>query len=136
MDKKFTGLLVVFFLSFSVFFTMVVFNKPLSRLIRASQEITPSAEKSLIIAYPLTAKANGKDKILITVFLRNNNGLPVDNKEVIIDASLGKIQDNNLKTNKQGQATFILTSETPGLSQISAKTSSVVLTKKLSIEFK
>jgi len=76
MDKRLTGLLVVFFLAFGLFTSLVVFNKPLSRLIRASQEITPSVENSLILAWPLTVKADGQAATTVTVFLRNEKNYP------------------------------------------------------------
>src|SRR4030042_2969092 len=82
MDKKLVSLLAIFFLTFGVFFSVVVFNKPLSRLIRASQELVPSANNSLVLAWPLTIKADGVTQSRITVFLRNDKNMPVGNRPV------------------------------------------------------
>jgi len=135
MDKKFTSLLVVFFLIFSVFFSVIIFNKPLSRLIRASQEFVPSATTSLVLAWPLTVKADGKSQSTISVFLRNDKNMPVGNCSVSVNSSLGQIKENVLTTTKDGKADFHITSTTAGIANIAVSSNNINLTQKISIKF-
>lgn len=135
MDKKLIGLLAIFFLTFGVFFSVVVFNKPLSRLIRASQELVPSASNSLVLAYPLTVKADGVAQATITVFLRNDKNMPVGNRPVLINSSLGQIKEQLLTTGKDGKAEFHLVSTTPGVADLTISTNNINLTQKISIKF-
>jgi len=135
MDKRLTGLLVVFFLAFGLFTSLVVFNKPLSRLIRASQEITPSVENSLILAWPLTVKADGQAATTVTVFLRNEKNYPVPNRSVSVSSTIGSFRENELTTDKGGKAEFHLISNTAGVAEISATTGPLRLVQKISVKF-
>ncbi|GIW64942.1 MAG: hypothetical protein KatS3mg092_0875 [Patescibacteria group bacterium] len=71
MDKKLISLLILLVLVFSIFISYVVFNEQIATFTRASSDTDPSAEKSLIFAWPLTAKATGQDKVMINIFVRN-----------------------------------------------------------------
>jgi hypothetical protein len=82
MDKKLTGLFFVFFLAFSLFMSIVVFNQALSRFTRAKEDSLPSTEKSLIFAWPLTTKIN--NHVTINVFVRNEKGIPLANKTLFL----------------------------------------------------
>jgi len=71
MDKKIIGLMLVFFLSFGIFMTVLVFNKPINQLTRAKEESVVSEKNSLVFACPLNAQADGKSQNKITVFVRS-----------------------------------------------------------------
>lgn len=118
MDKKLTGLILVFFLTVSLFITLLIFNQPLLRLTRAKEEFLPSIEKSLIFAWPLTTKLN--TNVSINVFIRNEKGVPLPNKNVILSTTLGEIKPPSSITDKNGKANFTLTSSQTGLATISA----------------
>jgi len=135
MDKKLASLITIFFLSFAVFASVVVFNKPLSKLIRASQEVNASPVNSLILAFPLSLKADGQSQSTITVFLRNEQNYPVPNKPVSITASLGQIKESEVTTSKDGKAEFHLLSTTPGLANVIARTGNLEITQKISVKF-
>ncbi len=135
MDKKFTSLLAVFFLTFSVFFSVIVFNKPLSRLIQASKELTPSPTNSIILAYPLTVPADGTTQSTVTVFLRNEKNLPVGNKPVSIVSSVGQIKEGTLTTDKDGKAEFHINSTIQGVADINASSGNINLSQKISVKF-
>ena len=135
MDKKLTGLMLVFFLSFVVFISVVLFNKPLSQLIRASQEVNPSATNSLVLAWPLTVSADGESQSTITIFLRNDKNYPVPNKSVSITTSLGQVKETSMVTTKDGKAEFHLLSNSPGVADITALSGGLELSQKISIKF-
>lgn len=119
MDKKLSALLIFFVLIFSLFITFLVFREPIATFTRAKEELIPSSETSLIFAWPLTAKA-GSDKININIFVRNANNLPLSNKLVTLQTNLGSIEKNNQTTDKSGKVNFILTSQNPGIAEITA----------------
>jgi hypothetical protein len=135
MDKKLTSLLAIFFLTFGIFFSVIVFNKPLSKFIRASQELVPSASNSLVLAWPLTVKADGVSQSIITVFLRNEKNAPVGNRPVTITSTLGKIKEDILTTEKDGKAEFHLTSTEPGIAELTINTNNIILSQKISVKF-
>ncbi|MCX7881167.1 MAG: Ig-like domain-containing protein [Patescibacteria group bacterium] len=135
MDKKLLGLISVFFLSFLIFISVLLFNKPIVQLLRAKEETNPSPKKSLIIAWPLTLPADGKTNSTITVFLRNEKNQPVSNKIIFLKSTLGEFKENNLISDKDGKAEFHLSSTTPGLAQITVNAAGFELIQKLSIKF-
>lgn len=128
--------MLIFFLSFTLFTTIVIFNKPLSRLTRAKEEFLPSANTSLIFAWPLTTKADNKSSVTISVFVRNNNNLPLANKKVSLNTTLGKIDVVQPVTDKAGKATFNLSSNTAGLAELTALVDNQIqLKQKVSVKF-
>jgi len=136
MDKKVVGLMLIFMLSFGLFTTITVFNKPLTRLTKAKEEFLPSSESSLLFAWPLTAKADGKNSVQVNVFVRNATNIPLSNKKVHLTTTTGAINDNDLVTDKAGKASFMVGSNTPGLAELSATVDSQVqLKQKISVKF-
>jgi len=133
MDKKLIGLVFVFFLAFSLFMSIVVFNQPLSRFTRAKEDSLPSTKKSLIFAWPLTTKIN--NQVTINVFARNEKGLPLANKNVVLRSTLGDIFPNSATTDKSGKVTFNLVSDNPGIAEVSAIVEGNFLNQKVSIKF-
>jgi len=133
MDKKLTGLIFVFFLTVSLFVSLLIFNQPLSRFTRAKEEFTPSKEKSLIFAWPLNTKIN--NQVTINVFVRNEKGIPLANKNVILRSTLGNIFPNSATTDKSGKVTFNLVSDNPGIAEVSAIVEGNFLNQKVSIKF-
>lgn len=136
MDRKFIGLMLIFLLSFGLFTTIVVFNKPLSRLTKAKEEFVASPENSLLFAWPLAGKADGNSLVEVNIFVRNKNNLPLENKKVRLSTTLGSIRTNDLTTDKAGKATFFLTSDKSGIAELSAIVDNQILIKqKVSIKF-
>jgi len=134
MDKKFLALSFIFFIVSFLFMIMLIFNQPISRFIRAKEEFIPSKEKSMIFAWPLNSSIN--KPVTINVFLRNDDGFPISNKNVSLSTTLGKITPEKALTDKTGKATFSLTSSQPGIAEISATAdNSYFLNQKVSIKF-
>lgn len=136
MDKKLGGLLLVFFLLFSVFVTVVFFNKPLAKFTRAKEDYTPSTQSSLVFAYPLLVKADGTSKSLINVFIRSDKGIPVKDQKLTITSNLGTLSETEITTDDQGKATTQLSSTEKGVASIEVLIGGVSkLTQKLSVKF-
>jgi hypothetical protein len=135
MEKKLQVILLLFFLSFSLFIIMVFFNQPISKFTRAKEDLNPSATNSLLFAYPLTVKADGKTASAISVFIRSENGLPSKNRRVTINSTLGILKETSLITDEEGKAATTLVSPTSGVAEITALFDAVPLAQKLTIKF-
>jgi hypothetical protein len=114
--KKHLIFLILFLLiliSFSFFFGLyeVRFLKSRASVSQASF----SVDNSYLFVSPLRAKANGQEKIRITVFVLNNQGLGVLGKEVFLsrDPSLS-VDIIQGQTDGFGKAVFDVTSTKPG----------------------
>ena len=139
MDNKLTALIFLFFLAFIVFIGFTVFGSRISVFTRAKEELITSSKSSLVYAWPLTASADGKTKIVVNVFVRNSNNLPLPNKSVSLQTTLGKVSESSVVTDKFGNSSFTLTSITPGMAIVSATvmdSAPVQITQQVSIEFK
>lgn len=136
MDKKLGALLGVFFLSVTLFITVVFFNKPIAKFTRAKEDFLPSVANSLILAFPLTVAADGVAESTINVFVRSDKGIPIKEQSITVTSSLGDIKESVSSTDDQGKATFRLTSSRPGIAAIEATIGgSMKLTQKLSVKF-
>lgn len=136
MDKKLVGLMLIFMLAFGLFTTITVFNKPLTNLTKAKEEFLPSSESSLLFAWPLTAKADATYTVQINVFVRNTTNIPLPNKRVHLNTTLGTVKDNDIETDKAGKATFVVNSDSPGFADLSAIVDNQVqLKQKVSVKF-
>jgi len=130
----------VFFLASGLFISLLIFDKPITRLTRAKEEFKPSPEKSLLIGWPLTVKANGKALSSITVFVESGKGKPIAGKEVILTSDLGQVVNLQPITDKVGKAAFAVKSARPGIATINAfvkkeTTGKLKLKKSLQIKF-
>ncbi|MCX6733032.1 MAG: Ig-like domain-containing protein [Candidatus Roizmanbacteria bacterium] len=136
MDKKLGGLLLVFFLLFTVFASSILFSTQLSSITRAKEDYVPSAKASLLFAYPLLVKADGTTKSTISVFIRSDKGMPVKDRKVTITATIGQLNMAEVTTDEKGKATATLTSTAKGISVIGAAIDGTLkMTQPLSITF-
>ena len=136
MDKKLAVLISFFFLTFFVFISVLVFGKPLSRFTRAAEDYQPSAEKSLIFAWPLNSSVNTSDVVKVDVFVRSESGKPIPTREVLMNTTLGTISPKIAVSDKNGKATFSLTSQNPGTTEVSAIIDNTVqVSQKVTVKF-
>lgn len=136
MDKKLAGLMSLFFLSFSIFISVLIFEKPLSRFTRAAEDSKPSSAKSLIFAWPLSSSVARSESIKVDVFIRSESGNPIPSRKVLVESTLGSLTPNNAVSDKNGKATFSLTSDTAGTADLSAVIDNTVpISQKISVRF-
>jgi len=135
--KKYLIFLILFLLilvSFSFFFGLyeVRFFKSRASVSQASF----SVDNSYLFVSPLRAKANGQEKIRITVFVLNNQGLGVLGKELFLspnpDLSVDIIQG---KTDNFGKAVFDVVSTKPGEYYIEVSVDGQKLPQKAHLSF-
>jgi len=136
MDKKLFALIALFVISFAFFAVLTVFNKPITNLTRAKEDVSSSAERSRMIAWPLSVKANGTSQSLINVFVVSESDKPLSNKVVTLTNSLGQLRETAATTDNNGKVTFHISSTTPGIAEIEAIIEpNIKLPKKVSIKF-
>ena len=135
MDRTLFNMMIVFFLSVGLFASYVLLNKPLTRLTRASTEGTPSAQNSLMFAWPLKVSADGKTPITITVFARNYNGRAIPGKSVTLTTNFGKLQQTTITTDTEGKSLFRITSDSPGVAEIKAMIDNIEVQRTISVKF-
>ncbi len=136
MDKKLIGLILVFFIAFGLFVSILVFQQPITKLTKAKEEFLPSPTKSLVFAWPNSLPADGKSESVITVFVRNEKEFPITNKKVTLTTTLGTIKEIQPVSDKQGKTEFKLSSTSSGVAQIKATIdNSLKLTQTISVQF-
>lgn len=96
----------------------------------------PVRENSYLFASPIQAKADGQEKIRVTVFLLDSNGLGVSQQTVTLKVpSILQVETIQSVTDDLGKATFNLSSSTPGKFEISASTPTLILNQKINLLF-
>ncbi len=96
-----------------------------------------SADNSYLFVSPLSALAGGSEKIRVTVFILNGNGLGVSGKKVslIITPSLN-IDEAQSVTDSYGKAVFDISAQTPGEYTIRGEADSVKLPQNVKVSFR
>lgn len=132
MDKKLAGLLFIFFLSFTLFASVVIFDQsPISRFTRASSTTDASDTQSIALVWPLEPPADGSSESTITVFVRNANGGKVSDKVVTVRATNGTIKEASVVSDKEtGKAEFHFRCAAPGKAAISVFVNATVQLKQ------
>jgi hypothetical protein len=103
----------------------------------ASRALVYSPANSYIFGSPLTAVANGQEKIKVSVFLLNDQGLGIEGKTVNLTADTGvNIEKSQTQTDSTGQAIFYLTSPSVGRYQVKAQSEGQLLPQTLTVNFK
>jgi hypothetical protein len=131
-DTTFALLITIFFLISGTFFSMLFFNKNLTVFTRASESQDPSPSSSIVFAWPLVVPSGGSSNI--TVFVRNDKGNGLANKEVSLTATSGQVIPPTKTTDKTGKAEFKLTAP-PGTVKLTASTNNIVIGQVLELTF-
>jgi hypothetical protein len=105
MDKKLTGLMSVFLLSFALFLSLVFLNTTLGKNSRASSTTKPSTDNSFILAFPLELSTTSATPSSLTIFVRDADTKPLQNRNVALSATAGSVQPSTVTTDTDGKAT-------------------------------
>ena len=127
-------LLALILIGFSVFFGLYEVKFFSSRA--SVSQTTFSVDNSYVFITPLQARANGQEKIRVTVFILNNQGLGVMGKKVFIapDAALN-IESIQGLTDGYGKAYFDVSASRPGEYYLEVKADDTVLNQKAHLSF-
>ncbi len=136
MDKKILIFGMLFMIIFVAYIVITIFKIPIFSLTQAANENKEAdISTSLIFAWPLEVKADGKERSEVSVFIRDNNGRGIPEKDVRLSASLGDIQSTQSQTDSQGKIVFYISSTTNGVAQIEALVDNRKLQKTISVKF-
>ena len=105
---------------------------------KAYQEITGYVEinNSYMFASPLKARADGLERIRMTIFILDSKGRGVVGKNVILgNQEYLKIESIQAKTDETGKAVFDITSTRQGLFIIESSVDNKVIPQKVNIIF-
>jgi len=93
-------------------------------------------ENSYLFASPIQAKADGQEKVRITVFLLDGRGLGVPNQTVILNTpSQVTVKESQNITDTSGKAIFDLSSSIIKTFNISAQVGNKVLPQQVKVVF-
>ncbi|NTU46045.1 hypothetical protein HGA88_00265 [Candidatus Roizmanbacteria bacterium] len=125
---------IVIFIGFAGFFWMYEARFMIGRA--SVNQATISVDNSYVFVTPLKARANSLDKIRITVFLLNNQGLGVMGKTIVLGF------DNKLKidavqetTDANGKTVFDISAANTGEYFIEIKVDNITLPQKAHVSF-
>ena len=130
----FISIFLVILLLFSGFFWLYE-----AKFFVGRASVTPasfSIENSYIFLTPLRAKADNQEKIRLTVFVLNNQGLGVLGKSVVLgqDPNL-KIEGIQIQTDNYGKAIFDIAASKPGDYFLEVKVDGQILPQKAHLSF-
>lgn len=143
MEEKYRTLgqvMVIFFLLFTLALSVSLISERTSLFGKAESLKTLgkfSPENSYVFTSPLTALANGQEKIRITVFLLDTEGLGVEGKRIYLgQTSALNIQDIQPVTDSYGKAFFDISSLKAGEYYIEVGVERIVLPSRARITFR
>ena len=136
MNKKY--LIIIIFLSLALIVSLYLVLQTTVFVKKASTGNQSSVvlENSYLFASPLQAKADGKEKMRLTIFILDGRGLGVPNQTIKLSSS-SKITVTEVQsiTDESGKAIFDLTSETAGQFNVSAITTSGTIPQQVKVVF-
>ncbi len=136
MRKFFFFLFIFLFilLLFSLFFWLYEAKFFVGRAAVSYQSF--SVDNSYVFVTPLRAKANNQEKIRVTVFVLNNQGLGVMGRKVFIgrDQNL-MIEEIQALTDNFGKAIFDIAGDKPGEYYLEVKVEDKTLPQKAHLSF-
>jgi len=104
---------------------------------RASRSKDFSPANSYVFGSPLSANANGKEKIKISVFVLDTQGMGISQKKVNLQSTPPlKIESSQSTTNENGEAVFYTSSLTAGRFKISAQVEGQTLPQTVTVNFR
>lgn len=106
------------------------------RAYSSSQTNSVELANSYIFASPLKAKADGREKVRITVFVLDSKGAGVLGKKVALSTTIG-MDVNTIQsiTDDLGKAIFDISSVRPGLFIIEAQVEDRAIPQKVNVNF-
>jgi len=95
-----------------------------------------SIDNSYVFITPLRARANGQEKIRLTVFILNNQGIGVLGKKIFISPNTAlNVEVIQGLTDSFGKAYFNITSSAPGDYYLEIKADDITLADKAHLSF-
>ena len=136
MNKKY--LIIIIFLSLALVVSLYLVLQTTVFVKKAStgNQSAVVLENSYLFASPLQSKADGKEKLRLTIFILDGRGLGVQNQTVNLSvSSKTTVTEIQPITDESGKAVFDLTSTTAGQFNVSALTTSGTIPQQVKVVF-
>ena len=131
--------LLFLLLAMIVFIALLsIFSFQEVKLFRARADVsqaTFSIENSYVFVTPLRARAGGQEKIRVTVFVLNNQGIGVSTKQVQVSGSSLNIETAQGITDAYGKAMFDVSSQNKGDFEAEVTIEGRVMNQKARVTF-
>lgn len=141
IKRRLPLIIFLFFLfSVSIFLTAFVLNSQRTSFFSSANsgpsDNSVSSENSYVFASPLQAQAQNLEKVRITVFVLNGQGLGIPGLNVSIVSVAGiSVTEVQPTTDAYGKAIFDISAVSPGDYIISAQVGSTVLPQSVTVSF-
>lgn len=135
MNKKY--LIIIIFLALALIASLyLVLQTTIFTKKATSTSSTIALENSYLFVSPLQAKADGQEKMRLTIFILDGRGLGIINQSVSLSTS-SKINITSIQsqTDDTGKAVFDLTSTTAGQYTVSAQVQNSTLPQQVKVVF-
>ena len=134
--KKSLLIIIILIIALLVSLTLVFRTTIFTNRATNYTDNSPVLSNSYLFASPLQANTKNNEKIRITVFVLDNQGLGVANQTVTINPQSNLIIENiQSTTSDTGQATFDVSSATPGKYIIKAQVGTKQIPQTVSVTF-
>jgi len=127
--------LTVFGLGFVYFLASSVVPKVFVTLTKAAPATVISLADSYVLGERLLAKADGVEKCVVNVFIMDATGKGVAGKEVSLEGIEG-ITPSSKATDKDGKASFSITSMTEGTFTVEASVGGAPMNRSVKVTFR
>lgn len=102
---------------------------------KAAPATTISLADSRLLGEKILARADGKDKCIVNVFVLDKNGKGVPDKQVSLEG-LDSISPSVTASNTEGKATFTMTSTKEGTFKLSASIGGSPMSHEIKVTFR
>jgi len=139
MKKTFLLLAIIFFLLISVFLIVFFLSRRTSFFGRAFNPAptTDVIANSYLFASPLQAKADGREKIRITIFILSDQGRGISGQPVFLGQNARlKVTAIQSVTDDLGRAIFDVSASSPGEYFIEARAANKLLPQRVRVNFR
>ena len=135
--------LVLFLLAALFLLAKFVIPQALVYLTRAAKPTKYSLSNSYVFGAPLVGIADGETKCMVNIFLLNDQGLGVPDKQISLSSrpkagTVGNTLINNIQelTDNFGKSVFEITSNNPGQFEFTAEVEGFEIPQKVTLTFK
>jgi len=131
-------LIIIIFLSLALIASLYLVLRTTIFVKKATtdNQSTVALENSYLFVSPLQAKADGKEKMRLTIFILDGRGMGIANQVVSLSTS-SKINITSIQnqTDESGKAVFDLTSSSAGKFNVSAQTNDATIPQQVKVVF-
>lgn len=136
-DKKLLayGVVSLLGLGLIIFLAVKVVPTALVTMTKAAPSNKISIENSYVLGAKILAKADGKDKCVVNVFVMDNGSKGVPDKRVEL-LGMETIKPLAIKTDKDGRIGFEMTSDRAGQFRLRAMVEGIEMPKEVRVTFR